>query len=87
MNAAIDGMTFFQAAERNTKPTEDEFHRELGAMTKDRNKWKESIPHASSLLNHYSEKNQAKAFWLLDERSFAYLQAVHGEAAQDIRSG
>ena len=44
---------------------EAELYKELGALTKARDKWKESIPYVSSLLNHESRKIQAKALWLL----------------------
>jgi len=67
---------FLQAAERNTMPTEDELYKELGALTKARDKWEESIPYVSSLLNHESRKIQAKALWLLGEMGFANPQAV-----------
>ena len=46
---------------------ESELYKELGILTKNRDKWKESIPYVSSLLNHESEKIQAKALWLLGE--------------------
>lgn len=57
-------------------PTEDELYKELGALTKARDKWEESIPYVSSLLNHEAEKIQAKALWLLGEMGFANPQAV-----------
>ena len=56
--------------------TEDELYKELGALTKARDKWEESIPYVSSLLNHDSERIQAKALWLLGEMGFAHPQAV-----------
>ena len=56
--------------------TEDELYKELGALTKARDKWEESIPYVSSLLNHDSERIQAKALWLLGEMGFASPQAV-----------
>ena len=56
--------------------TEDELYKELGALTKARDKWEESIPYVSSLLNHDSERIQAKALWLLGEMGFANSQAV-----------
>ena len=55
---------------------EEELYKELGALTKDRDKWKESIPYVSSLLNHESGKIQAKALWLLGEMGFADPKAV-----------
>ena len=55
---------------------ESELYQELGALTKDRSKWKESIPYVSSLLNHESVKIQAKALWLLGEMGLVYPQSV-----------
>ncbi|MBO5534359.1 MAG: HEAT repeat domain-containing protein [Clostridia bacterium] len=50
---------------------EAELYKELGALTKARDKWKESIPYVSSLLNHESRRIQAKALWLLGEMGLA----------------
>lgn len=50
---------------------EAELYKELGTLTKARDKWKESIPYVSSLLNHESRKIQAKALWLLGEMGLA----------------
>ena len=50
---------------------ESELYKELGILTKDRNRWKESIPYISSLLTHESVKIQAKALWLLGEIGLA----------------
>ena len=47
--------------------TKAELYKELGALTKNKEKWKESIPYVSSLLTHDSVKIQAKALWLLGE--------------------
>ena len=44
--------------------TGSELYKELGILTKDRDRWKESIPYVSSLLTHESAKIQAKALWL-----------------------
>ena len=46
---------------------ESELYKALGALTKDRSRWKESVPYVSSLLTHASVKIQAKALWLLGE--------------------
>ena len=56
--------------------TESELYKELGILTKDKDRWKESIPYVSSLLTHESVKIQAKALWLLGEMGLAYPQAV-----------
>jgi len=46
---------------------EAELYKELGKLTKEKDKWKDSIPYVSSLLKHESVKIQAKALWLLAE--------------------
>ena len=50
--------------------TEAGLYKELGALTKEKDRWEESIPHVSSLLTHDSVKIQAKALWLLGETRF-----------------
>ena len=55
---------------------ESELYQELGILTKAKDRWKESIPYVSSLLNHKSEKIQAKAIWLLGEMGLEYPLAV-----------
>ena len=55
---------------------ETELYKELGALTKDKHAWKDSIPYVSSLLAHESEKIQAKALWLLGEMGLVYPQSV-----------
>ena len=56
--------------------TETELYKELGALTKDKDRWQESIPYVSSLLTHDSVKIQAKALWLLGEMGLVYPQSV-----------
>ena len=51
---------------------EAELYKELGILTREKNKWEESIPYVSSLLNHESVKIQAKALWLLGEMGLEY---------------
>ncbi len=41
-------------AKAGFKMNESELYKELGVVTKNRSKWKESIPFVSSLLNHES---------------------------------
>ena len=55
---------------------EAELYKELGALTKDKDKWKESIPYVSSLLTYDSIRIQAKALWLLGEMGLAYPLSV-----------
>ena len=57
---------------------ESELYKELGALTKEKDLWEESIPYVSSLLAHESVKIQAKALWLLGEMGLAYPQSVEG---------
>lgn len=54
------------------KLTKSELYKELGELTKDKSRWKESIPNVSSLLTHESVKIQAKALWLLGEMGLMY---------------
>ena len=56
--------------------TEEELYKELGILTKDKDKWKEAIPYVSSLLSQDSVKILAKALWLLGEIGFIYPQSV-----------
>lgn len=56
--------------------TEAELYKELGALTKNKEEWEESIPYISSLLNHGSVKIQAKAIWLLGEMGLVYSRSV-----------
>ena len=56
--------------------SDSELYKELGILTKDKDRWKESIPYVSSLLTHDSVKIQAKALWLLGEMGLAYPQTV-----------
>ena len=56
--------------------TEAELYKELGLLTKDKDRWKEAIPYVASLLSHDSVKIQAKALWLLGEMGLIYPQAA-----------
>ena len=56
--------------------TESELYKELGILTKDKGRWKESIPFVSSLLTRESIKIQAKVLWLLGEMGLAYPLSV-----------
>lgn len=55
---------------------ESELYKELGILTKEKDKWEESIPYVSSLLNHESVKIQAKALWLLGEMGLEHPLSV-----------
>jgi len=58
---------------------ESELYKELGALTKEKDRWQESIPYVSSLLTHDSVKIQAKALWLLGE-----MGLVNPRPVQDV---
>jgi len=58
---------------------ESELYKGLGILTKDRGRWKESIPYVSSLLAHESALIQAKALWLLGEIGLKYPLSVQEE--------
>ena len=53
-----------------------ELYKELGKLTKDRDRWADSIQYVSSLLTYDSVKIQAKALWLLGEMGLEYPQPV-----------
>ncbi len=55
---------------------EAELYKELGALTKDKDRWEECIPYVSSILTHESVKIQSKALWLLGEMGLAYPLSV-----------
>lgn len=55
---------------------ETELYKELGILTKDKERWEESIPYVASLLSHESVKIQAKALWLIGEMGLVYPQPV-----------
>ena len=56
---------------------ESELYKELGSLTRNREKWEESIPYIAALLSHESIKIQAKALWLIGEMGLAYPASVH----------
>ena len=55
---------------------ESELYKELGTLTKNKDKWEENILYISSLLSYESEKIKAKALWLLGEMGLLYPQKV-----------
>ena len=58
---------------------ETELYKELGILTKDKERWEESIPSVTSLLSHEAVKIQAKALWLIGEMGLAYPQSVKAD--------
>ena len=59
---------------------ETELYKELGILTKDKERWEESIPYVASQFSHESVKIQAKALWLIGEMGLAYPQSVKADA-------
>ena len=55
---------------------ETELYKELGILTKEKERWEESIPYVASLLSHESVKIQAKALWLIGEMGLVYPESV-----------
>lgn len=53
-----------------------ELYKQLGVLTKNRDRWEESVPFLLSLLAHDSAKIQAKALWLLGEAGLAFPHTV-----------
>ena len=62
--------------------TESDLYKELGALTKSKDKWEENIPYVKSLLAHDSLKIKAKALWLLAEMGLKYPSAVADSVPQ-----
>ncbi len=55
---------------------ESELYKELGLLTRNKEKWEESIPYVGALLSNETIKIQAKAIWLLGEMGLAYPASV-----------
>lgn len=55
---------------------ESSLYKELGILTKDKDRWEKSVPYVSSLLSHESVKIQAKALWLLGEMGLEHPLSV-----------
>ena len=56
--------------------SESETYKELGALTKCKERWEECIPYVASLLTSDSVKIQAKALWMLGEMGLAFPEAI-----------
>ena len=56
--------------------TETELYKELAVLTRNKNKWEDSVPYLYTLLDSDSDKIKAKALWLLGESGLAYPHAV-----------
>ncbi len=56
--------------------TEEELYKELGALTKNKDKWEENILYVASLLDTDSEKIKAKVLWMLGEMGLEHTSKV-----------
>jgi HEAT repeat protein len=65
--------------------TESELYKELGALTKNRDRWEANIPYVLSLLTSGSVKIRAKALWLLGEMGLAFPASL-GNGASAVAS-
>ena len=61
--------------------TETELYKNLGVLTRDKERWEENIPGVVSMLEHNSVKIKAKALWLLGEMGLAFPEAIGGSVA------
>lgn len=52
--------------------TEAELYKELGILTRSKDRWKENIPYVWTLLHAQTIKITAKALWLLGEMGLVY---------------
>jgi len=58
--------------------TDSELYKELGELTKSKDRWEENIPYVASLLTSDATKIKAKALWLLGEMGLAFPNAIKG---------
>lgn len=56
--------------------TESELYKDLGALTRSKDRWEENVPSVVSLLRHDSARIKAKALWLLGEMGLAYPLSI-----------
>ncbi len=56
--------------------TDSELYKELGELTKDKERWEENIPYVASLLSSGSVKIKAKALWMLGEMGLMFPDAI-----------
>ena len=57
---------------------ESELYKSLGELTRNKERWEESIPYVASLLPCESVKIQAKALWLIGEMGLSFPSAIEG---------
>ena len=56
--------------------TDNDLYRSLGALTKRKETWRESIPYVASFLENQSSKITAKALWLLGEMGMNHPEEI-----------
>ena len=56
--------------------TESELYKELGTLTKNKDRWQANIPYVLSLLTSESVKIQAKSLWLLGEMGLLFPSSL-----------
>ena len=61
--------------------TESELYKELGTLTKHKDRWETSIPYVLSHLNSESVKIRAKALWLLGEMGLAFPSSLRNDVS------
>ena len=65
--------------------TESELYKELGTLTKHKDRWEANIPYVLSLLNSDSVKIRAKSLWLLGEMGLAFPSSL-GDGVSAVAS-
>ncbi len=56
--------------------SESEAYKELGELTRCKERWEESIPYVASFLTLDSVKIQAKSLWMLGEMGLSFPEAI-----------
>ena len=56
--------------------TESELYKELGTLTKHKERWEANIPYVLSLLNSEAVRIQAKALWLFGEMGLTFSSSL-----------
>lgn len=65
--------------------TESELYKELGTLTRHKDRWEASIPYILSLLNSESARIRAKSLWLLGEMGLAFPSSL-GDGVSAVAS-
>lgn len=61
---------------------DNELYRRLGALTRKKEAWKESVPYVGTLLEGQSPRVTAKALWLLGEMGLQYPDEIEPYVAK-----